>query len=126
MKMLALALAVLAGGCAATDASNVAMNPKLTKADSETAEISRREQRCVDMAVNRSNEKIAATPDSRGAERTHQAGAERDRELSKCTTTADREKEELSTRERSEYQGAAEQEHDRTRLMSILTTSLPR
>ena|ERR1700728_3168835 len=125
MKMLAIALAVLAGGCAATNAANVAMNPELTKAGSETAKISMMERQCIDRAISRSNEKIAATPDSLGAERTQQAGVDREREFSKCTTTADREKEEFSKRERAEYQGAAEEDHDRATLMTILTASPP-
>jgi hypothetical protein len=124
MKMLALA--VLAAGCATTNAPTVATNQRLAKLQDETAEISRREQQCFNLAVNRSHDEVASTAGSIGAARRQQAGADQESEVSKCKTTADREKEELSARERAEYSIAAQQDHDRAALMSILSTSLTR
>jgi hypothetical protein len=124
MKMLALA--VLAAGCATTNAPTVATNQRLAKLKDETAEISRREQQCINIAVNRSHDEVASTAGSIDAARTLQSDENKDSEVSKCKTTADREKEELSARERAEYNSAAEQDHDRATLMSTLSTSLTR
>jgi hypothetical protein len=124
MKMLALA--VLAAGCATTNAPTVATNQRLAKLQDETAEISTQEQQCINVAVNRSHDGVASTAGSVDAARMQQAGADQESEVSKCKTTADREKEELSARGRAEYSSAAQQDRDRAALMSILSTSLTR
>jgi len=92
-------------------------------------EISEREQQCVSHVVNRTNDQIAqinVTPDGLTASRTQQAKDDRDRDVSECRASADREKAQLSAGERAEYESQAQQEHDRAALMMILTTSQPR
>jgi hypothetical protein len=73
-----------------------------------------------------SNREIEATPDALTELRMQQAKDDRDRAVSECRTIADREKAQLSVRERAEYESQAQQEHDRATLIMILTTSLPR
>jgi hypothetical protein len=129
LKTLALAVAVLLVGCATTNSPTAETDPRLIKLQNKGQEISAREQQCVRQAVNRANDQIAqidATPDALTASRTQQAKDDRDREVSECSANADREKAQLSTRERAEYESQAQQEHDRAALMMILTTSRPR
>ena len=100
------------------------------KVQNKGEEISAREQQCVRQVTNRTNDRIAqidATADALTASRIHQAKDDRDRQLSECRAQADREKAQLSARERAaEYESQAQQEHDRAALMMILTTSQPR
>jgi hypothetical protein len=129
MKTLALAIAVLAAGCAATKPPTPETYAKRVKTQNRSQEISEREQHCINEAIVRSNDQIAridATPNALTALRTQQAKDDRDREVSRCTANADREKAQLSARERTEYESEAQQEHDRAALMMILTTSRPR
>lgn len=97
----------------------------------ESQEISEREHQCIDAAVTRSNGQLAritpaSDPGSNAGVRRQRVSNDRERELAKCKATADREQDELSARERAEYQRQAEEERSRSSLMSILTTSLGR
>jgi hypothetical protein len=129
MKTLAVALAVLLAGCTPRASPTTTTNARLINLKSKAEEISEQEQQCVRQAVNRTNDRIAqidATPDALTASRIHQATEDRDREVSECSAEADREKNQLSARERAEYETEAQQAHDRAALMMILTTSRPR
>jgi len=129
VKTLAVAFAVLLAGCATTSRPTTTGNARLTELPNKGAEVSDWEQRCIKDAVDRSNDQIAqieATHDAFTASRTQQAKDDRERELSDCRATADREKTELSASERMEYEDQAQQAHDRAALMMILTTSLTR
>jgi hypothetical protein len=129
MKALDLAFAVLIAGCAATSASTTATNERLIELRNKGEEISDQEQQCVRQAVNHANDQIVqidSTHDALTASRTQQANNDRDRKVSECRNNADREDTQLSARERAEYEDQAQQAHDRTALMMILTTSRPR
>ena len=126
---IAVALAVLLAGCTATASPTTTTYARRMNLKSKAEEISEQEQQCVRQAVNRTNDRIAlidATPDALTASRIHQATDDKDREVSECSAEADREKNQLSTRERAEYETEAQQEHDRAALMMILTTLRPR
>jgi len=126
MQTLALTVAILLAGCATTSSPVTATNARLTNFQNQGEEISEREQQCVSQVVNRTNDQIAqidATRDGLTASQTHKAKDDRDREVSECRTNAEREKAELSARERAEYEDQAQQAHDRSALMMILTTS---
>lgn len=127
MRILVLA-AVLVVGCSA---ANQATGAGITKFRKESQEISEHERQCIRATVIRSNDqlaKIAATPDFDADTQmlTQMVTNERDRELSECKANAKREEDKLSVRERAEYASRAKEERQRSSLMMILTTSLPR
>jgi hypothetical protein len=129
MKTLALAVAVLVAGCATTNSPPAETDARLIKLQNKSQEISERKRHCIHETVIRSNDqiaRIAATLDALTGLRTQRAKDDRDRELSECKANADREKDELSARERAEYEGQAQDERERNALMMILTTSRPR
>ena|ERR1700752_2003370 len=129
MRTFFLAVAALLAGCATTSTPTTSTNARLMKLENKGEEISEREQQCVRQAVNRTNDRIAridATPNALTASLTQQAKDDRDREVSACSATADREKARLSARERAEYESQAQRERDRAALRMILTTSQPR
>jgi hypothetical protein len=110
---------------------NHATGAGITKFRKESQEISEHERQCIRATVIRSNDqlaKIAATPDFDADTQmsTRMVTNERDRELSECKAKAKREEDELSVRERAEYASRAKDERQRSSLMMILTTSLPR
>jgi hypothetical protein len=112
-----------------TSSPTTATDARLVKLPNTEQEISGREQRCVRQAVNRSNDQIAqieATPDALTSSQTQRAKDDRDRAVSECSANADREKAQLSARERAEYESQAREERDRAGLMTILITSRPR
>ena len=95
----------------------------------ESQEISEREHQCILATVVRSNDqivRIASTFDliANAGVLIQTVAKDRDRELAKCKATANREEDELSARERAEYERQAKQERERNSLMSTLTTSL--
>jgi len=125
MKVVTLAIAVLVAGCA-NKQSPAAANSSLVKFQQKSEEISEREQKCIKAAnllIDDQRLHNSADPDSTNNAWTLKAKDERDRELTACTTTADREKKELAASTRAEYQAALEEERDRATLMSILSTS---
>jgi len=127
MRFLVLA-AVLVVGCSTT---NHTTGARVTQFRQESQEISGHERQCIRATVIRSNDqlaRIAATPDFDPNTEilTQMVTNERDRELSECRAKAKREEDELSVRERAEYASRAKDERERSSLMMILTTSLPR
>jgi septal ring factor EnvC (AmiA/AmiB activator) len=127
MRILVIA-AVLVVGCSTTTNP---IDARLTKFRQESQEISERERQCIRATVTRSNDqlaRIAATPEPNGHTelRTQMVTNDRDRELSECKANAEREEEQLSARERAEYESRAKDERERNALMMILTTSQPR
>ena len=69
---------------------------------------------------------VIPDPNADTGARTQTVANDRQRELSNCKANADREEDQLSARERAEYQSQAKDERERNSLMMILTTSLPR
>jgi hypothetical protein len=127
MRMLALA-AVLVAGCATTKAPAPGPDARISQFEHQSQKIDESENRCITETVSSSKHQIASMAASSGAfadQQTQKLGAERDRRLLECRANADREREELSERERAVYQDRAQEEHDRNSLMMILTTSRP-
>jgi hypothetical protein len=101
---------------------------RLTTLRQASQEISEHERQCIDATIIRSNDQIAAITD-----RAANTGLlmqimtnERDTELAECKANAEREEEQLSARQRVEYERQATDERERNAFMMILTTSLPR
>jgi hypothetical protein len=124
MKRITLAF-VLIAGCAATNVAG-RRDAKLQQLEDGRREIAARAKRCVLAAMKQGANEMPST--SRGDLLTEQvqiATGERDREISKCKAAEARENEELSSQERHEYVGQAQQERDNRTLITILTTSGP-
>lgn len=127
MKTVALAVAVLLAGCTTTPISE--SNVRLMRLQNNSEAIAHREQQCIHEAAIQSAAQIAqiaATPHALAGLRTQMAEDEGNRELSECKAKAARDNDALFARERAKYEGAAEEERDRSSLMMILTTSQPR
>ena len=125
MRMLVL-IAVLAAGCASTTAGTPRPNPRIAHFEQENRKITESENQCIGGTVTADNHGIADAATTPGASADLQAkksAGERDRRLFECKAKADRERAELSARERADYQGRALEERDRNSLMMILTTS---
>jgi hypothetical protein len=125
MKTVALAVAVLLAGCTTTPISE--SNARWMRLQDNSEEIAHREQQCIHEAAIHSAAQIAQiAPDALAGLRTQMAEGEGNRELSECKANAARDNDALFARERAKYEGAAEEERDRSSLMMILTTSQPR
>ncbi len=123
MKKLALAV-MLVAGCAATGAPGP--DPKVNDLERQSREIAARARQCVLAANKHSKDATGPNGAAQPSGLSAPSGKEqRDREISQCEAAQARENEELSSRERKEYQLQADQERDHTALMMILTTSRP-
>jgi hypothetical protein len=124
MRILVIAAALLAG-CSTTRA----MPPgpeRIVRFEQEIRKIDEGENRCVSEAVKSSDRQIASIGASSSAsadQQTQKLAAQRDRRLLECRADADREREELTARERADYQDRAQEERYRSSLTMILTTS---
>jgi len=128
MRLLAFAAVVIVG-CSTGTAMRSGPNPRLARLEQESQKIDQGEKRCVYETViwsNRQIAQIAVTPDAFTDLEMETVTSERDRGLFECKANADRERDELSSRERAEYQTLAPEERARTALMMTLTTSSPR
>ena len=127
MKTVALAVAVLLAGCAATNAPTSSSDPRLTQLEEKSRTIAEREKQCIDQTLARSRDEIAGIAPGASVElQTQKETRERDRELSECRARADEENAGIYAQERDEYKRQAQQERARAALMSVLTTSQPR
>jgi hypothetical protein len=127
MRTMALALAVLLAGCAATNAPTSSSDPRLTQLEEKSRMIAEREKECIDKTLARSGDEIAGIAPGASVElQTQKETRERDRELLECHARAHQENAEIYARERDEYERQAQQERARAALMSVLTTSQPR
>jgi hypothetical protein len=129
MRIL-LIITLLIVGCTVANNSTNETYARGAELANESRKISDHEHQCVHEALARSSEqtaRIASTPDpaANAGDRMQMIANDRDRELAKCKAAAKREEDELSARERAEYQRQAEQERQQS-LMSILTTSQSR
>jgi hypothetical protein len=127
MRMLVLA-AVLVTGCASTTDKTPGPDPRIAHFEQESREINERENQCISGAVTQGNHEIADVTTTPGASANLQAeksADERERRVFECRAKADRERAELSARERANYQERAQEERDHNSLMMILTTSTP-
>jgi hypothetical protein len=125
MRILVIAAALLAG-CSTTRAMPPGPDPRIVRFEQEIRKIDEGENRCVSEAVKSSDRQIASIGASSSAsadQQTQKLAAQRDRRLLECRADADREREELTARERADYQDRAQEERDRSSLMMILTTS---
>ena len=130
MKTVALAIAVLLAGCAATNTrTDSSSEARLTQLKEKSRTIADREKQCIDQTLARSHDEIAgiaATPSASVELQIQKENRERDREVSECRARADEENAEIYAQERDEYKRQAQQERARAALMSVLTTSQPR
>ena len=118
-------------GCSVPKNSTSGTYTRSAELANQSQEISEREHQCIRATVTRSNDQIAriastSDPTENDGVRMQMVANERDRELAKCKATTEREEDEVSARERAEYQRQAKEERERNSLMSILTTSLSR
>jgi hypothetical protein len=128
MRMIVIA-AVLVAGCASATARTPSPNPRIAHFEQESRKIEERENRCIGATVTPSDREIANVPTTPGAtadSQTNKLADERDRRLLECRANADRERAELSARERAAYQDRVQEQHDRNSLMMTLITSRPR
>ncbi|MGD0291271.1 MAG: hypothetical protein ABSC63_16670 [Candidatus Binataceae bacterium] len=129
MKTLALLLAVSLVGCGTTSSHTTATTGRLTDLYDASEAISDRNQQCVKQAVIRSPDQTtwiaSAAPTASAGSQMQKAKDESDHEILDCETIADREKAQLSARERAEYEDEAQQAHDGASVMMILTISRP-
>jgi hypothetical protein len=88
----------------------------------------RNEQRCIDEAVKRANEKIAEvarSPNASGNQRLQAIDAEREQNLSLCKAEADRANEELSAREQADYEQQAREQNAHLTMLRLIATPPP-
>ena len=122
MKRVALA-ALLLASCTSTRG----LAPGQTRVDDferENQKINESETRCINATLtagDRSSTRLGASDDPQKPK----PESERARKLLACRAVADREREELSARERANYAGTAQQARELNSLMMILTTSKP-
>jgi hypothetical protein len=128
LKNLALTAAILLVGCA-TGSVPSDSGKRIEGREQQSGEIAQRERRCEDGAASRTGDEIARIRighEPFAEEHVRLAQDEGEQELSQCKANADREKEELSSQERSEYELQGREERERSSLMMVLTTSRPR
>jgi hypothetical protein len=124
MKTIALAVAVLLAGCAATNTRTDRSGARLTQLEEKNRTIAEREKQCVDKTLARNRDEIAGIAVTPAVElQIQKEDRERARELSECGARADEENAEIYAQERDEYRRQAQQERARAALMSVLTTS---
>lgn len=126
MRYVALVVLLLAG-CATTGGLAPSPDPRIAYFERENQKINESESRCISAAMTSSDHEKANIAVSPGAytEQTKQPAGERDRRLDECKANAEREREGLSARERTDYQAGAQEERDHSSLIMILTTSRP-
>lgn len=123
-----LVVALLAAGCATTKGPTLKQDQRIAYFERRNQQINESESQCINEAVTSTDHETANITEGPGASndlRVQQAASERDQRLNDCRAKADREREELSARERAEYQKGAQEERDRNSLMMILTASRP-
>jgi hypothetical protein len=125
VRHVAFAVLLLAG-CATTRGLAPDPNPRIGYFERENQTINESENRCISETLVSSNHQIASiasSPDAFVGQQTQKLAAMRDRRLSEGRANAERERKDLSVRERAYYQDDAQEERDRNSLMMILTTS---
>jgi len=112
-------------------------NTVATKSDSDrqsallaqqSREVDQREAGCISEAESSSDRRLATTAaslDGLTEPQILQLTGDRNRDISDCQKIADQKREELSSRERAQYEAAAQSERERNSLMMILTASRP-
>ena len=117
-------LALLTAGCAS--AHLPARDVASQKFAQQSQHIAEMEQQCIDQASQNTGAElaqIARTPDSL-AELRNQAAITKGRsEVARCRAEADHLNERISIQQRAEYERQAQEERQRSSLMSILTIS---
>jgi hypothetical protein len=123
MKRFTVVL-ILVAGCAATNVARP--DPEFRRLEESRREIAARARRCVWAAMKESaNQTSSIRQDGAPTEQKGSATEERKREISKCKAAEARDNDELSAQERDEYALQAQEQHDSTRLVTILMTSRP-
>jgi hypothetical protein len=128
MKSFALAAAILLVGCTIVPAASD-RDKKARALEERIGEIARRERHCVDRAISQTSDeidRIGMDNEPFAEDRVRIAAEEGERKVSRCGAEASQENEEISWRERAEYQLRGEEERERSSLMMVLTTSRPR
>ena len=126
MNKLSLAFAVLFAACGVTSDPMTSRNATLKQSAEQSQQIMRRRQRCIDEAVERTNDRIARLPaesDVCAQLAIQRVSARGNEEIANCSTYAKRESDQLASRERAQYELSAQQERDRSALMTTLTSS---
>ena len=117
-------LAMLTAGCApAHSSASDAASQKFAQQSQRIAEL---EQLCIAKATQNTDAElaqIAQTPDSLTELRNKAAITNGRSNVAKCRADADHLNEQISSQQRAEYQREAEEERQRSSLMSILTMS---
>jgi hypothetical protein len=127
MRVLVIAAALLAG-CASTRTRPPGPDPRIARLEQDIQKIDESENRCISEAVTSSDRQIESTGAGTGAFADHQTqklADDRDGRVFECRVKAEREREDLTARERADYETHVQEEHDRNSLMTILTTSRP-
>ena len=118
--LIAVAIPV---GCATTFTTAHSPDPIAARAELESQRIDESENQCVTEAAKSNDHRIAA------ADPFHDPQTQRAKELNsrvlECKAIADREREDLSARERADYQEEAQRERDHISLVMILTAGSP-
>jgi hypothetical protein len=128
MRMLTLAV-VLVAGCATTRGATPSPDPGFSRFEQQSQKIDESENRCISETLTSSNRQLANMTASTPAlvtQQTKELTAERGHKLLECKAKADRERNELDASERVDYRLRAQEAHDNSSLMQILTTSVPR
>lgn len=124
LKRVTLAVLLLTG-CTSTRGLAPGQDPRLAYFQRENQKIDERENRCIGEVLASSKQGIPPIATASGDSKDQQAeqvARGRAKGLDACRTNAAREREELSERERANYQDNAQEERDRKSLMMTLTS----
>jgi hypothetical protein len=127
VRMLVIAV-VLLPGCASMSGRSSGAYPRITHFEQESQKIEERENRCVREAATPVDQKITnaeTTPGTSSYLQANESSVKLQHRLFECRASADRERAELSARERADYQERGQEERDQNSLMMILISSRP-
>jgi hypothetical protein len=126
MKEFAIAAALLAG-CASINHGPDG-SAKLKQIQKRSQAISAQERACKDSVEKRTNYELARIEvprDDFTESRMMSENEQKQRQLAKCTADAQSATDELSSKDRAEYESQAQDDRDRSALMMMLITSRP-
>jgi hypothetical protein len=123
----ALAFAAMLAGCVAAARPDPGAIADSANYERQSRVITQREGECEAAVVNRQRESDAqatSIPDAAAASKSSSPESANRQSVAECKAKADREEEQLTSYQRTEYERRAREEHDRGSLMGILTGSL--
>lgn len=122
MWQFAIVITILFAGCSSASKPSSIQ----TSAEDQSAEIAKLERQCEQDAATRKNAEVArivASGDLPADLEIQSASQKAQREISACRTEADRRNQKIGQREIDVYQRQAEEERERSALISILNAS---